>query len=236
MSEEKSNSESGLIHIFSGLGIGLLVGIIVGLSVSPVVSVILGALASLLAVFLGLQEGLGTNVGQDEAQFQKVTQRLRVSSLKAGSFGFACVAGILIGLFIRNTEAFSPSMTDRISELTSAGYSEEYARELAAFQKFGIKPTVRNEKGEMMGSAEILFGEQQKGGVTSLFAVENPAEFCYELNPKRYADTQALLEAYGSKGQEGLKNFGKVIEQLNISEAEKATLLNSLWEAICELQ
>ena len=228
MSEQKSNGgESGLIHIFSGLGIGLLIGIIVGLSVSPVVSVILGALASLLAVFLGLQEGLGTNVGQDEAQYQKVTQRLRVSSLKAGSFGFACVAGILIGLFIRNTEAFSPSMADRINELTTAGFSQDYARELVVFQKYGINPK----------TGEVQYTEMQKAQTGALFADVNPEDFCGDLSMDKYGnDVEKVLRAYRRRENDQLTQLADAIEQLNIPVENQSKLIIAIEEVICGLK
>ena len=81
---------------------GLLVGIIVGISVSPVVKVVLSALAALLAAFLGVQDSKKAE-GTENVDYSKNI----LTGLRAGSFGISCVAGILLGIFLRRSIAWN---------------------------------------------------------------------------------------------------------------------------------
>ena len=109
-----TESQRGIIitQVFSGVGMGLLVGIIVGLSVSPVVKTILGALAGLLAAFLGLQDSFYSK--QQEEDATKVYDRIKMSSIRAGSFGLACAVGILFGVFVRTHDLLTITIKDQV--------------------------------------------------------------------------------------------------------------------------
>jgi hypothetical protein len=209
-----------LSQVFPGLGIGLLVGLIVGMSVSPVVSIILGSLASLLAAFLGLQGG-----GESEAADETLFRRFRMNGLRMGSFGFACVAGILLGLFIRSQDVFSLPINKQVEKWTSAGYSDKEARQFVAFEKLGVKPDAK----------EIVASEIQKAHSSSLFTGASSENLCYELRSDRYDnDIKKILEAYRNTNK-NLAALANDIEK-NVPREQQLAFINSVWRVICELE
>lgn len=207
-------------QVFSGLGIGLLVGIIVGLSVSPVVSIILGSLAALLAAFMGLQDG-----GAAEPANPNFLSRLNMSGLRMGSFGFACVAGILFGLFIRSHDLLSIPVERQVEKWTKAGYKVEEARQFVAFQKLGVKPAAK----------EIIAGNIQKAGSSNLYAGLSQIDLCYEISLARYGDDASeVLKAYRRQENEKLTRLADQIERLPGDEQKH--VLKAVEEVLCELQ
>ena len=93
-----------------------------GLALSPVVGVIVGALSTILAALLGLND----------------THFSNAKAVRIGSFGFACVAGALCGVFIRVNSFLAPDIKSQYDAYTEWGYSGEEARSFIAYQRFGI--------------------------------------------------------------------------------------------------
>ncbi|HET6158008.1 MAG TPA: hypothetical protein VFE34_06675 [Dongiaceae bacterium] len=150
----------GLVaQIFSGIGLGGLVGLLVALSTAHVVGSVIAALTALLAGFFGL-----SNVQIDK------------SGWRIGSFGFACIVGLIAGLMIRNGGALLPTVASQAAEWTSAGYSAAQARDLVALQRLGVKPT----------GAELV----QQPSINSLFSAGDKA-LCGRLEGS--PDLQARL-------------------------------------------
>lgn len=110
------------IALYSGAGIGLLIGVLMGLALSPTVGVIIGALASVLAVLLGLNDAHFSNS----------------KAVRIGSFGFACVIGALLGIFIRVNSLLAPDIKSQFDAYVDVGYSEKQARDFIAYERFGI--------------------------------------------------------------------------------------------------
>lgn len=110
--------------IFNGAGIGILLGTLLGLAISPVVSGIIGTLSGLLAVLLGISE--------------KYISPLK--SFRIGAFGFFCVGGILLGMYIRTNNGLLPSRSKMMTAYTSIGYTKEEALDFIAFREFGLAP------------------------------------------------------------------------------------------------
>lgn len=220
MGEAKKNTGTIIINVFAGLGMGLLVGIIVGLSVSPVVSVILGALASLLAAFLGLQPGRAAA----EEKTGTSLSNLQQNSLKAGSFGLACMLAILLGLFIRNYNVFGQPVDKQFKEWKKAGYTDTYARQLIVLEKFGIDPETK----------AIIYGDLQKSKTTGLFANEGQTDPCSALDPERYNEISERLNALRRLDQPQFTRLADLLEQLDVPESDKQSLLTALWEVLCD--
>jgi hypothetical protein len=120
--------------VFNGAGIGLLLGILWSLSVSPVIGGVIATLSSLLALFLGLSE--------------KYIDPLK--SIRIGAFGIAAVAGVLLGLYIRTNDPFTPTMRDKMDQYLAIGYSEEQAR---AF----ITKSIESDTGKTRREANVLY-------------------------------------------------------------------------------
>lgn len=120
--------------IFNGLGIGLLLGILLGLSISPVVSGVIATISSLLAVFLGLNENY-LNV---------------LKSVRIGSFGLFAVAGIILGIYIRSSEPFAPSLLDKKKEYLAIGIDSITANSL-------LVGFIQADTGKVRRQANVLY-------------------------------------------------------------------------------
>ena len=152
-------------QIFSGVGLGALVGLLVALSTDHVVGSVIAALVALLAGFFGLSK-------------VEVDKGWRI-----GSFGFACIAGVIVGLMIRNGGDLLPSVASQMKEWKSAGYSEQQARELVALQRLGVKP----------GGVELV----QQPTVNALFNTEDKV-LCGRL--ENVPDVQSRLRILRQQG------------------------------------
>ncbi len=117
-----TSTRDNLIALFSGSGIGLLVGVLMGIAVSPTVGIVIGALASSLALMLGL----------NDQHFS------HAKAFRIGSFGFVCVAGAFLGIFIRTHHLLAPSLQTQLNDYAKAGYTKEEALDFIKFTKFGI--------------------------------------------------------------------------------------------------
>jgi len=113
---------TNLISFYSGSGIGLLIGVLMGIAVSPTVGVIIGTLSSTLAVLLGLNDKHFSNA----------------KAIRIGSFGFACVIGVFLGIFLRTHNVLSPSVKDMKEEYTNVKFTEKQALDFIAYKEFGI--------------------------------------------------------------------------------------------------
>lgn len=160
------------IALYSGSGIGFLIGVLMGLAVSPTVGVIIGALSSILAVLLGLND---QHFGDAKA-------------IRIGSFGFACVFGAFLGIFVRTNNLLSPGLEAQKEGYTKIGYTEKQALDFIAFKEFGIldekwKMAGRSSKGSENGEGQMVSTENlapmQHASV--LFAAEVDLSVCDEL-------------------------------------------------------
>jgi len=120
----KAGALSLTTAIINGAGVGLLLGALLGLSISPVVSGVIGTLSGLLAVLLGISE--------------KYMSPLK--SVRIGAFGFFCVAGIILGMYIRTNKGLLPSRQKMMQEYTAVGFTKEEARDFIAYREFGLVP------------------------------------------------------------------------------------------------
>jgi hypothetical protein len=218
-----------LAQAFPSLGIGLLVGMLVGLSVSPVVAGVLTTLGGLLAAMLGLQaDGSdGGNAG---------LMRLRVNGVRIGSFGFACVAGVLVGLFIRNQDVFAMPIKQQIAVWRDAGYSEQEAQQFVAFQKFGFKPEGR----------EIVQSDLQKAQSSALYNALSEVDLCEKISMGQYNnDTAEVVKAYRRLDVGDAEDrrtplyaqLGRLGERLErLPPGEQREILASMEAILCEIQ
>ena len=109
----------------NGAGIGLLLGMLLGLAVSPVVSGIIGVLSGMLAVLLGLDD--------------KFLSPLK--SIRIGTFGFFCVAGIVAGMYIRTNNGLLPSREKMMQGYLKVGFTKQQALDFIAYREFNLVPT-----------------------------------------------------------------------------------------------
>jgi len=212
---------SNLISFYSGSGIGLLIGVLMGIAVSPTVGVIIGALSSILAVLLGL----------NDKHFSQA------KAIRIGSFGFACVLGVFLGIFVRAHNLLSPGIADMKAEYTSVGFDSVQANDFIAFREFGIL----NKDWKMAPSSS----DTAKGGGIStsnlaqlkhasvLFAADVNFNICDELvNTTEKLPLKEILNNF--KNAEGFwKKLAVAIEK-GIDTKYQAKILIASKNAICK--
>lgn len=127
MDDEKQTAQdqTGInlkLAFYGGAGIGLLFGIIMGTTTTPTVTAMLGALTAVLAALLGLND----------------THFNNAKAVRIGSFGFACVLGAYMGMFVRSHNLLAPSPQAVKAELLQLGFSEQRALQLVLAREYGI--------------------------------------------------------------------------------------------------
>lgn len=162
------------VAFYGGSGIGLLIGVLMGTTVTPTVSVIIGALASGLAVLLGLNDQYFNNA----------------KAIRIGSFGFACVFGAYLGIYVRSHNLLSPdpppepTLADQKAEYLALGFSEREALDFIAFSEFGLRNPAWSVVGEARrGEASASLDAKRESSL--LFGAEVDLDKCAELEGTR---------------------------------------------------
>lgn len=205
-----TNGSDRMLAIFSGSGIGLLVGLLVALSVSPTVGMVIGGLASSLALILGLNDRYFTPA----------------KAIRIGTFGFACIVGVLLGTYIRTHELLSPSLEDEFERYTDAklGFSADEAREILKFTR-ELVPLPGSSNGSASNS-----GQGKRGSV--LFAAEVKAEDCDELYDTTH-DRGLRVVAGNFTSQGGVWKDLAASTAANVGEEHRLATLLMVKSAIC---
>jgi hypothetical protein len=217
----KSNSASVSATIFAGIGIGLLTGILLGMSVSNVVGTVIAGLTALLAAFLGLSEKASKPPADQDTNDTKYPE-VRSSSLRIGSFGLACVGGIMLGVYIRTHDSLSPSVETRYEAWKRIGFTEKEARELIAFER--IKTA--SDKPEKDAATTNKIAPER----SVLFA--SMGENCNDLDPEKFTSVSETLHAWNLTGGKWAQ-FAKLISENIPSEKQKAALIQT-WKILCD--
>ena len=173
-----------IVAVYSGSGIGFLIGVLMGLAVSPTVGVIIGSISSILAVLLGL----------NDKHFSDV------KAVRIGSFGFSCVLGAFLGMYVRTHNLFSPSLDELKKDYMKLGYKESQALDFIAFTKFGIL----DEKWKMAGGVTKAGDEDQEGNKVAsnnnLAQLQHASVlFAAEVNLNACENLRAVDESLASK-------------------------------------
>jgi uncharacterized membrane protein (Fun14 family) len=212
--------------ILSGIGMGLLLGLIMGLSVSEVVKVIMGAMTALLGTFLGFDKRNFSGVSAED--YSKEKENTLFTSLRAGWFGFAVVAGILSGMFIRTHEVFTPSVEKSIKQWTDAGYDAAYARKLVTFQRLAINPGT--------GAVEPITSITRSIS-SNLFSAEQVASLCNNMDPYVWKNNWAVAKEHMDSLHIPQLSLLAISIETNIKDNDqKFRLLNTLSPVFCKMQ
>ena len=191
---------------------GLLVGILVGLSSSPVVSIVIGALATGMITLLGFVPG---GKGGEAAYAGGSTVRL-------GSFGFACTVAVLLGLGIRTYNWASPSIAEQIQKVEQAGYTPDEARRWVAYRNIGTALDSNQEK--------LHPGGQLAPAASSVLFSGGNAGQCQYFDTSRYKDTQEQLYALRQLGGTYAEYAGKIAA---LDASRQKTVLDGLRLLFC---
>ena len=216
MSNENRTSLAITAEVLAGSGIGILVGFLLSLSIADVVGSFVGALAALLAAFLGLR-------GKTEkADIGKAPMAKNFHVWRTAGFGFACAATLVIGIVIRSHNVLGNSPADLVRTWTAAGYPEDLAHELVAYQELGILP----EGWQSAGGESI-----PRPRHASVLFRASASSHCSELSARRKPDVAERLKSFKHTGG-GWEVIAKVAEELE-PEAQRK-VLEAAWLMFCE--
>jgi len=154
--------------VFAGIGIGLMVGLLLGMSApsaKPVVGIFIGAVGVALAALLGLNDkNFSTAKG-----------------LRIGSFGLAVFLAAPAGIYARDHGLFSPGLGERITQVTSLGYSKDQA----------LSYLIKSEAAAKADGNELM--ALMNSGKSYLFAGEGQVEACNSLAQMRPYDKESTF-------------------------------------------
>ncbi len=187
---------------FGGTGIGLLIGFLIGMTTLGVVGIIIGSLATIVVAYIGTKEE-GTS---------------ETKALRIGAFGLFCVIGILLGLYLRVTDAFLPSPAAEVSEwMKDSIFTQEEAKTYYIYDRFAFLPE----------GQEIDTLKDRKSGRTILYGVETTQSDCDKLEDYDAYSVANKLDAYDKLGGMWSKGVAQ-IKQLTTSESEQLKMLELL--------
>jgi hypothetical protein len=185
----------------------------------------MGALTAVLGAFLGFDRRSFSGISSEE--FQKENQNAHFTALRAGWFGFAVIAGILFGMWIRTHEVFSLSLEKSIKQWTDAGYEPDYARKLVVFQRLAINP----QTGEVGAITET-----QRVYSSSLFSAEQEASLCGVIDPDNFNNDWSIAKAKISALESTSLNSLLGVIETNIPENQRVDFLRGLRYLVCSMK
>jgi hypothetical protein len=201
---KKTRAPDIITAIINGAGVGLLLGTLLGLSISPVVSGVIGTLSGLLAVLLGTSE--------------KYMGRMK--SIRIGTFGFFCVAGVMLGIHIRTNNAMMPDRGKMMLDYRKVGFSKQEALDFIAFREFGLVPAGWKVE-QHSGKASTDPGSKKPADTSSRKGEQNPKVQKVHLPAEDKAVETVHARDHASE------TSGRVFANANATGAERQSLLYS---------
>ncbi|TPW17434.1 MAG: hypothetical protein FD130_662 [Halothiobacillaceae bacterium] len=194
-----------------GGGIGLLVGLLMGLAMTEMVGGVIAGLTALLATFLGLEVKSAATSAPHAAR----------RAWRMAGFGIVCAVSLLLGMTIRTHNLLAPTLVDQVSSWQAAGFDNEQARQLVAYQLLGVAPEHWRTTNE---------GRVAGRTASALFAGESSSS-CGDLAPDRYSSAAEWLNAFRLADGE----WPAVAQQLEASAVKPSTaLLTAIWTLVCK--
>jgi hypothetical protein len=201
------------MNFLAGAALGAFIGLLIGLSTSPITAAVASGLVAILAAFFGLAKDAPTSAPD---WLQRVI-----------GFGLVGIVALLVGLHLRVTDSFAPSLAREVQELTAAGFDKPDALTVVRFRRFGLLPS-----GPVTGTP-LPAGAGVKGTAdtrsTVLFGAS--AQTCAELDPRRFANPDEALAAFTRRGGA----WGALTPLATpLDGAARQRLVNVAWKLACE--
>jgi len=193
--------------IFGGAGLGVLIGLLIGMSTSGTVGVVIGALSAVLLVLLGFKENGDSNV----------------HAVRVGAFGIFCAAAILVGLYLRANNTFTPSITSEINRWTADSlFTLEEAKRYVLYDRFGFIPE----------GAAIDTTKQTERVLTQLYGTEISISDCEKVKGYQNFPIGNELKAYERLG--GIwEKVSRAVSQ-NVEPADQKETLHLIRKCLCD--
>ncbi|MCF6440726.1 hypothetical protein L1077_14920 [Pseudoalteromonas luteoviolacea] len=209
------------IALFGGAGIGLLFGVIMGTSVTPTVTMLLGALTAILAAILGL----------NDRHFNDA------KALRIGAFGFTCVVGAYIGIYVRAHNVLTPSLLELKAQYLAAGYTEKQALQLLTLKEFGMTLDQTSSDESVSSGDSFHFSEQatllSNQHSSLLFSASVSVSGCDEL---MYTDHSLELDEVVNNFNLTGNEWASLSESIthNVESEEQKSMLLAIRDAVCD--
>ncbi len=203
-------------NLIAGVALGALTGLLIGLSSSAVVGSVIGALTALLAGFFGLREL------KSEDREQRPGYLFRIMS-----FAFACLLLVAGGLYLRTHDTLSPSPKEQVQELKDAGFSEDQALQITAWQRYGV--TFSKSTGDIAATSK----DGPSPLSTILFSIDSTIlSKCADLEADNHADETNRRRAFEAAG--GIwRDVAIWTTEAEFDSAKTASKLNQTWALLC---
>ncbi len=211
-------------QVYSGVGLGLLIGFLLGLSSSPIVGLVVGSITALLSSLIGAD--LPGLAGDKKSEPKVSTEQLKIVGVRAGSFGLACILGIIMGIYMRTHDFLSPrdkSLQENYQELLNLGYSESESRDI-------IKEKYLLPKNATVADSATLIASQIKQ--TVLFS-EKDTSLCDKIQLDKFDGLQSAYEYYQAFNLKHLASTTNSLLSSNINKEDKEQILNSILKDYC---
>ena len=225
MESGRERPSDGRADMFSGAGLGLLLGTLLGLAITPVVTGVVGAITALLAIFLGLD-------GRD------TPLRLpAVNVLRIGAFGFATVAGLVLGLYLRVNNPLAADPGAAMARWTAAfPDNPTLARQMMVFERTALRPAEIAYGGEGAPAQTTQLDETLASAKQMvLFSDLSDYDACSRLDPDRFGSAEDTLAAYRRGDPPELVQA--VATRLDgLPEADRPAALRLSHDILCDVQ
>lgn len=193
-----------------GAALGLFLGLLIGLSASQVVAGVVTGLVAILGALFGLRSEAasgplpGGNAG------------------RVAGFAVAGTLAVVVGLVARTHGWLEPSPAHIRERWQAAGFSENDARDLAAFERLGLVPA-----GRQAGEAKTAAAR-----TGALFANAADNDACDALLARSYGSAAAMAGAMQAEGGVWAKLAASVAADLD--DAARLAALKAAVSALCE--
>lgn len=170
------------MNFLAGSALGAFIGLLIGLSTSPITAAVASGLVAILAAFFGLAKDAPSGAPD---WLQRVI-----------GFGLVGMVALLVGLHLRVTDSFGPSLGREVQELVAAGFDKPDALTIVRFRRFGLVPGGMPARSSHEPAALATSAPSARS--TVLFGAS--AQTCAELDPRRFADPNEALAAFTRRG------------------------------------
>lgn len=188
-----------------GAAVGILLGVLIGLSASPVVGTVIGALTAVGFAIAGSRAPNGATAG---------------NSWRLTMVCIAAVPAMFVGTYMRTHDALAPTLNQRLSAWTSAGFRREDAEAAVLREIAGLVRTGWTSAEATAVHSGVLYG-----------AAASDEPHMELLKPTKYANSAAAIAAWQSEGRVWSR-FASTVAKSGLSETQQMMFMQMMWDSV----
>jgi hypothetical protein len=208
-----SNNQCDWQNAIAGATLGALIALLIALSNTAVVSTTLTVFLGAAVVFLSLQDKISP--GRADSMTSALLYRIM-------GFAVAAIAALLLGLFLRASNAFGDSDTIRLyRDLIEIGVTEEVARKT-------ILEHLKVETSPAETETERLVHS------TTLFSSGASETSCSDMDPTNFNNVESVIARYTAEGGAWKRIANTVQKAMNTkSKIDGPSFVAGLYTSYC---